>query len=87
MNTIPTDTQTAQLSKAGLEDVVACSSSICDIDGVNGRLVYRGYDVVELAELSTFEEVAYLLWYGRMPGKIRIRSFPGRLHRQHEIAY
>jgi citrate synthase len=51
----------------GLEDVVALESKICFIDGREGRLIYQGYDIRELAESSTFEEVAYLLWYGRLP--------------------
>ncbi|HEY3379111.1 MAG TPA: citrate/2-methylcitrate synthase [Armatimonadota bacterium] len=75
MSATPLDAQVSHISKAGLEDVVACASDICFIDGLEGRLVYRGYDVVELAEKSTFEEVAYLLWYGRMPGKIEFDAF------------
>jgi citrate synthase len=57
------------LSKAGLEDVVVSTSDICFIDGREGRLLYRGIDVDELAARSTFEEVAYLLWYGALPTK------------------
>ena len=48
-------------------DVVAGETRICCIDGREGRLLYEGYDIRELAERSTFEEVAYLLWYGRLP--------------------
>jgi len=59
----------------GLADVVACNSSICLIDGEGGRLIYRGYDALELAQKSTFEEVAYLLWYGRMPGLTEFQAF------------
>lgn len=59
----------------GLADVVACNSAICFIDGEGGRLVYRGYDALELAKKSTFEEVAYLLWYGRMPGLTEFKAF------------
>lgn len=62
-------------SGAGLEDVVAGESSICLVDGKQGRLLYRGYDVAELAEHSSFEEVAYLLWYGRLPGRIEFDAF------------
>ncbi|MGA8543159.1 MAG: citrate/2-methylcitrate synthase [Thermoplasmata archaeon] len=51
----------------GLEDVVALESRICFIDGREGRLIYQGYDIRDLAAHSTFEEVAYLLWYGRLP--------------------
>lgn len=62
-------------SEAGLADVIACSSAICFIDGKEGRLLYRGYDVLDLAEKSTFEEVAYLLWYGRLPGLAEFQAF------------
>lgn len=51
----------------GLEDVVASPSSICYIDGNRGVLAYRGYDIHDLAERSSFEETAYLLWFGRLP--------------------
>jgi citrate synthase len=54
-------------SAAGLEDVVVGSSEICFLDGRQGRLLYRGYDIHELAEQATFEEVAYLLWHGSLP--------------------
>lgn len=75
MSTTPTNEPAAQTFKAGLEDVTACTSEICFIDGKLGRLVYRGYDVADLAAHSTFEEVAYLLWYGRMPGKTEFAAF------------
>jgi citrate synthase len=57
----------ATLTKAGLEDVVVSTSEICFIDGREGRLLYRGYSVDDLAEHSTFEEVCYLLWHGHLP--------------------
>jgi len=69
------ETQNNLTPKAGLEDVVACDSQICFIDGQKGRLLYHGYDVIELAERSRFEEVAYLLWYGRLPGKVEFDAF------------
>ncbi|HZP36082.1 MAG TPA: citrate/2-methylcitrate synthase [Methylomirabilota bacterium] len=53
--------------KAGLEDVVVSPSEICFIDGHKGRLIYRGYDVDDLVAHSTFEEVTFLLWQGRLP--------------------
>jgi citrate synthase len=65
----------ARASRAGLEDVIACDSQICFIDGQKGRLLYHGYDAIELAERSSFEEVAYLLWYGRLPGKVEFDAF------------
>ncbi len=53
----------------GLEDVVAAESSICFIDGDRGILSYRGIDIHELAEKSSFEEVCFLLWEGRLPAR------------------
>lgn len=61
--------------KAGLEDVVAQSSDICFLDGKEGRLIYRGYDIHELAENSTFEEVVYLLWFGKLPNQKEMEAF------------
>jgi len=55
------------VNKAGLEDVVVSTSEICFIDGHEGRLVYRGYDIDDLVEHSSFEEVVYLLWHGALP--------------------
>ena len=51
----------------GLQDVVAADSAICYIDGERGILSYRGIDIHELAEKSTFEETCFLLWEGRLP--------------------
>ena len=53
--------------KEGLEDVVAADSAICYIDGNRGVLSYRGIDIHELAEKSSFEEVCFLLREGRLP--------------------
>jgi len=60
---------------AGLEDVTVCQSAICFIDGHLGRLIYRGYDAIDLAEGSSFEEVTYLLWHGRLPGAGELAAF------------
>src|SRR5258706_13969436 len=54
-------------TKAGLEDIVATSSSICYLDGERGILAYCGYDIHDLARHATFEEVCYLLWHRRLP--------------------
>jgi citrate synthase len=51
----------------GLEGVIAAESIICKIDGQQGKLYYRGYSIEELAEYSDFEEVTYLLLYGKLP--------------------
>ncbi|WP_028401415.1 citrate synthase/methylcitrate synthase [Ectobacillus panaciterrae] len=52
----------------GLKNIVAAETAISLVDGENGRLIYRGYDVKELALNFSFEEIAYLIWYGYLPG-------------------
>ena len=61
------DSTTVKKAKAGLEGVVAAKSEICFIDGDAGRLVYRGYEIGDLVENATFEEIAFLLWDGKLP--------------------
>ena len=60
-------TKPAAAKGGGLAGMVVADSSISFVDGVNGILEYRGYDIRVLAENSTFEEVAYLLWNGHLP--------------------
>jgi len=63
----------------GLAGVVAANSGICWIDGDAGVLAYRGIDIHELAEKSTFEETTYLLWFGRLPRRAELEDFSKRL--------
>ncbi len=65
--------------KAGLEDVVAGESSICFLDGDRGILGYRGYNIHTLAENATFEETAYLLWFGRLPRRAELEDLKQKL--------
>jgi len=52
----------------GLEGVVAAETEVSEVDGANGRLIYRGgYLIEDLAPVVTFEEAAYLLWHGELP--------------------
>ena len=53
----------------GLEGIVASQTAISMVDGQNGRLVYQGYVIADLAEEMSFEEVALLLWEGRLPNR------------------
>lgn len=69
----------------GLEDIVAATSSICDVNGKEGRLIYQGYDIHDLAEHSTFEEVIYLLWFGRMPTKTELETISKELRNNREL--
>jgi len=59
----------------GLEGIIAANSGICWIDGDAGVLSYRGIDIHELAPKSTFEEVTYLLWFGKLPSKDELAEF------------
>lgn len=71
--------------KAGLEDVVATDSTVCFVDGKEGRLLYQGYDIHELAENSTFEEVVYLLWFGRLPNKAELETINRELRANRKL--
>jgi citrate synthase len=59
----------------GLEDVVVAPSSICDVNGKTGQLIYRGYDIHDLVANTTFEEVIYLLWNDDLPSKAQLAEF------------
>lgn len=58
----------------GLEGVVAAATNIAEVDGERGKLTLRGYDVSELSGRVTFEEVAYLLWHGKLPNRDEYNS-------------
>jgi citrate synthase len=64
--------------KAGLEDVVAATSSICYLDGQRGVLAYYGYDIHDLVRAS-FEECCYLLWHGRLPNRAELGDLQSQL--------
>ena len=69
----------------GLEGVVAANSSICYIDGDKGVLAYRGIDIHELADHSNFEEVCYLLWFGKLPTRAELQEFRLQLARERKL--
>lgn len=57
----------------GLEGVVAAETAVSEVDGANGRLIYRGgYLIEDLAPAVTFEEASYLLWHGELPNKSQL---------------
>src|SRR4030088_573125 len=59
----------------GLEGVVAAQTAISEVDGANGRLIYRdGYLIEDLVTAIGFEEVAYLLWHGNLPSKSQLEA-------------
>jgi citrate synthase len=66
--------------RGGLEDVVACTTEICAIDGHGGRLIYRGYDVRALAGRVPFEHVCHLLWMGNLPTAAQASALQASLY-------
>lgn len=69
----------------GLKDVVITQSKISQVDGKSGSLSYRGIEVTELAEHSTFEETVYLLWIGDLPTRPQLERFKAELVEQRPI--
>ena len=69
----------------GLRGVVIADTRICEVDGANGRLIYRGYLVQDLAENATFEEVSFLLLYEKLPDKDELHEFKGQLAAQRAL--
>ncbi len=78
-----TGTETTAATE-GLRGVVAAQSAIGDVNGIEGKLIYQGYDIHDLAEHSTFEEVVYLLWNGRLPTADELAEHEARLRRNYE---
>ncbi len=71
---------------AGLEDVVVGTSRISDVNGLEGRLIYRGYDIHDLAQYSTFEEVVYLLWNGALPSRAQLQELDRALRGERALS-
>ncbi len=65
--------------KAGLKDVIAVNSNISTVDGEAGRLIYRGYDIRDLARQATYEEIVYLLWNGELPTRTQLETITRQL--------
>ncbi len=63
----------------GLRNIEVADTKICSIDGENGKLIYRGYDILDLANHSTYEETAYLLLFGDLPLKNELNEFNNKL--------
>ena len=63
----------------GLDGVYIDTTEICQIDGQKGQLVYRGYDITELADKASFEEVIYLLWNDDLPNEQQLEAFKEEL--------
>lgn len=70
---------------AGLRGVAAASSSISDVNGERGELIYQGYNIHDLAKYSTFEEVVFLLWNKRLPALAELDELRNALRSSYEL--
>jgi citrate synthase len=77
--------QKSSASAAGLRGVVAGTSTVSDVNGEKGELVYQGYNIHELAQHSTFEEVVFLLWHKRLPRQGELDELRQQLRRSYEL--
>src|ERR1044072_6964377 len=75
----------ANVAKAGLEGIVAAQSSISDVNGTEGRLIYAGYDIHDLAQHAAFEEVIYLLWNLRLPTRSELNDLKQQISRESQL--
>ena len=78
-------TGTETTAAAGLRGVVAAQSSIGDVDGEQGILIYQGYDIHDLAEHATFEEIVFLLWNGRLPKQDELDELTSKIRENYRI--
>ncbi|MGH9907695.1 MAG: citrate/2-methylcitrate synthase, partial [Pyrinomonadaceae bacterium] len=82
---MPETTTTPTAPAAGLRGVTAATSSISDVIGDKGQLIYQGYDIHDLATQSTFEEVIFLLWNKRLPKRGELEELEKALAAAFEI--
>ncbi|SDR35485.1 citrate synthase [Natronobacterium texcoconense] len=71
--------------KKGLEGVLVAESDLSSIDGDEGRLIYRGYPIEELARGASYEEVLYLLWHGQLPTEDELTEFADAMATEREV--
>jgi len=69
----------------GLRNIIVADTRICSIDGEQGELIYRGYDILDLVTHSTFEETSYLLLFGDLPTKEELAEFTLDLNENRDI--
>src|SRR6476661_2744094 len=71
---------------SGLEDVVAATTRLSDVDGERGELIIAGYPVGELAAHATFEETTWLLWHGELPSPEQHEAFRAELAAERQLS-
>lgn len=79
------DQSADKIAARGLKGIVAADTTICDVDGELGKLIYRGYNIHDLATNSTFEETTYLLFKGDLPNANQLAEFNKLLVHHREI--
>src|SRR5205823_6365737 len=84
MSTTMADTSSPK-KKGGLEGIVAATTALSKVEGTAGRLVYRGYNIHDLARTTSFEEVAHLLWFGHLPNEQELATLKKKLAAQRTL--
>jgi citrate synthase len=69
----------------GLEGIIANSTTLSDVRGEEGILIYAGYDINELAGKATYEEVVHLLWHGHLPNRLELKEIEHNLRTNREL--
>ena len=77
--------ETPTAAATGLRGVVVGSSTVSDVVGDKGELIYQGYNIHDLAKHSTFEEVAFLLWNKRLPTQAELDELKKRLSDSYSV--
>ncbi|KAA0134282.1 citrate synthase [Gimesia chilikensis] len=77
--------KTSSEAVKGLKGIIAADSSICLVNGTEGKLLYRGYNIDDLAENATFEEVSFLLLNGELPNESQLTDYQNELKKHRSI--
>ena len=77
---------TSNSNSKGLADVVVSDTHITSIDGLTGKLYYRGYEISDLAHNSSFEETSYLLFYGELPSSSQLNQYSNLVYSNRPIS-
>lgn len=78
-DTMTTNSNTTKPNKGGLEGIVAATTAMSKVDGTAGRLIYRGYNIHDLARTTSYEEILHLLWFGHLPDEQELADLRARL--------
>lgn len=84
-NPTPPPAAPVKFKSKGLEGVIALDSRLCHINGTAGELIYAGYEIDDLAQNTTFEEVAYLLWHNALPTQAQLDELNAQLHAERNV--